>query len=238
MRNRGEKIMLHRLLLLLICCTSPLTLAMAPVRLATHELPPYSFTSNTGLQEGIAVKRVKCAFDRIKVPVVVEFLPWARAQLHAREGLADGFFAASQSAERESWAVMSAIIAPQQWHWYLLKDSALDPKSSSFKQQASVTSFVGANMLSWLSENGYRVEANPFTNQQLLDMLLSKRLDAILANRLVMESLLAEHRAIGKIRSVLEQDKPLGIYFGKVFLAKAGTDFLPRLNRAIQDCGR
>jgi polar amino acid transport system substrate-binding protein len=230
--------MLRCLLLLFICCSSPLVLAMAPVRLATHELPPYSFTTDAGLQEGIAVKRVKCAFDRIQAPVVIEFLPWARAQLHAREGLVDGFFAASQSAERESWAVMSAIIAPQQWHWYLLKDSALDPKSSGFKQQASVTSFVGANMHSWLRENGYRIEANPFTNQQLLDMLLSKRLDAILANQLVMESLLAENHATGKIRSVLEQDKPLGIYFGKAFLAKAGTNFLPRLNRAIQDCGR
>ena len=175
--------MLRCLLLLLLCCASPLALAMAPVRLATHELSPYSFTSNTGLQEGIAVKRVKCAFESIKVPVVIEFLPWARAQLHAREGLVDGFFAASQSAERESWAVMSAIIAPQQWHWYLPKDSTLDPKSSGFKQQASVTSFVGANMFSWLRENGYRTEANPFTNQQLLDMLLSKRLDAIQIGR-------------------------------------------------------
>jgi polar amino acid transport system substrate-binding protein len=230
--------MLRCFLLLFISCFSPLTLALEPVRLATHELPPYSFTTNAGLQKGVAVERVKCAFDRIQTPVAIEFLPWARAQLHAREGLTDGFFAASQSAERESWAVMSAIIAPQQWRWYLLKDSSLDPKSPGFRLQASVASFVGANMFYWLRDNGYRTEANPFTNQQLLDMLLSKRLDAILANQLVMESLLAENRVLGEVRSVLEQDKPLGIYFGKAFLTKAGPDFLPRLNRAIQDCGR
>lgn len=230
--------MLRGSLLLLVCCISPLAQAVAPVRLTTHELPPYSFTTSTGLQDGVAVKRVKCAFDRIQTPVAIEFLPWARAQVHAREGLADGFFAASQSAERESWAVMSAIIAPQQWRWYLLKGSPLDPKSAGFKQQAGVASFVGANMFTWLRDNGYRVEANPFTNQQLLDMLLSKRLDAILANQLVMESLLAENRASGEVRSVLEQDKPLGVYFSKTFLAKAAPDFLPRLNRAIQDCGR
>ena len=230
--------MLRCLLLLLACCISPSTLARESVRLATHELPPYSFTTNAGLQDGVAVKRVKCAFDRIQTPVAIEFLPWARAQVYAREGLADGFFAASQSAERESWAVMSAIIAPQQWRWFLRKDSPLDPKSSGFKQQAGVASFVGANMFTWLRDNGYRVEANPFTNQQLLDMLLSKRLDAILANQLVMESLMAENRVSSDIRSVLEQDKPLGIYFSKAYLAKAGPDFLPRLDRAIQDCGR
>lgn len=230
--------MLRRLLFMLACLASPLASAMAPVRLATHDLPPYSFTSETGVQDGVAVKRTRCAFERMRLPVAIEFLPWARAQLHAKEGLVDGFFAASQSAERDSWAVMSAVIAPQQWRWYLRKDSPLDPKSPSFRQQASVASFVGANMLYWLRDNGYKVEANPFTNRQLLDMLLSKRLDAILANHLVMEKLLAENQAGKSIRSLLEQDKPLGIYFGKAFLAKADPDFLPRLNRAIQDCGR
>lgn len=225
-------------LMLACCCTSPIVLAMAPVRLTTHELPPYSFTTETGMQDGVAVKRVKCAFERIQVPVAVEFLPWARAQLHAKEGLVDGFFAASQSTERDSWAIMSAVIAPQQWRWYLHRDSALDPKSSGFREQARVASFVGANMLNWLRDNGYKVDANPFTNKQLLDMLLSRRLDAILANHLVMENLLAENRASDRVRSVIEQDKPLGIYFAKPFLAKAGSNFLPRLNRAIEDCGR
>lgn len=210
--------------------------AQTAVSLSTHELPPYSYTDADGLADGIAVKRVKCAFERIRTPLRIEFLPWARAQLHARQALVDGFFAASKSAERESWAVMSATIAPQQWRWYLRHDSPLDPKAPSFKERATVASFVGANMLDWMRDNGYRIEATPLTNSQLLDTLLARRVDAILANQLVMDKLLAKHGATGSVRSMLEQDRPLGIYFSKSFLDKAAPDFLPRLNQAIQSC--
>lgn len=225
-----------RCIALLACLLTEFALAQQAVHLTTHELPPYSFTSAEGIQDGIAVKRVRCAFERIRIPLHIEFLPWARAQLHAKEGLADGFFAASQSAERDNWAVMSTTIAPQQWRWYLRNDSRFDPGSPSFKQQATVASFVGANMLDWMRENGYRIEASPLTNVQLLDMLLTRKLDAILANRLVMDSLLAKYGTDTPIRSVLEQDKPLGIYFRKSFLAQATPDFMPRLNRAILVC--
>jgi polar amino acid transport system substrate-binding protein len=212
--------------------------AMPPVRLVTHELPPYSYATPGSAPGGVAVKRVQCAFARIDVPLQIEFLPWARAQSHAREGLADGFFAASQSAERDSWAVMSATIAPQQWRWYLRSGEPLDPHAETFKKQASVASFAGANMQNWLKDNGYRVVASPASNQQLLDMLLGRRLDAILANQLVMESLLAQGNAAGAVHSVLEQDKPLSIYFSKVFLARVDPGFLARLNQAILGCSR
>lgn len=213
-----------------------LGLAQTTVHLTTHELPPYSYTNAEGKAAGVAVKRVQCAFDRIKLPLQIEFLPWARAQLHAKQNLAHGFFAASQSAERDSWAVMSATIAPQQWRWYLRSDSPLDPKSAAFKEKATVAGFVGANMLDWMRENGYRVEATPYTNPQLLETLLANRVDAILANQLVMENLLAQNPIRSPLRSVLEQDKPLSIYFSKTFLNNAPPDFLKRVNQAITAC--
>lgn len=206
----------------------------AQLKLGTHELPPYSQQVN-GQAEGLAVQAVRCALRKQGVAVEFVFLPWARAQSAARQGELDGFFAASQSAERDAWAMLSAPIAPQQWRWYLLRESRLDPLSPEFRQQARVSSFLGGNMLSWLRQEGYQLEAAPPRNEQLLQMLLKRRVDAVLANHLVMERLLAEQDASGQIRSVLQQDKPLGVYFSQRFTT-AHPNFLPRFNQALQGC--
>jgi polar amino acid transport system substrate-binding protein len=134
------------------------------------------------------------------------------------------------------YAVLSATIAPQEWRWYLLKRSALDPRSESFKRTARTSSFLGANMQDWLIENGYSAEVSPHQNTNLLAMLLNDRVDAILANRLVMEHLLVQSGKTDAVKSYMALDKPLGIYFSKAFLATQPPDYLPRLNRAIAAC--
>lgn len=209
-----------------------------PIMLNTHELPPYSYHDEQGKVEGLAIRVTECALKKIKRSYIITFYPWIRAQKMVQLGLADGFFAASQSDERNQYAVLSATIAPQEWRWYLLKDNPLDPLSSGFKEKATVGSFRGSNMLDWLNNNNYMVEATPPTNPQLLKMLQSKRIDAILANKLVMDRLIAENGADNGIRSVLQQDKPLGIYFSKTFLAKQAPDFMEQMNRAITICSK
>ena len=207
-----------------------------PIRLNTHELPPYSFHTNQGQLDGIAIRVTECALKKIKRPYSISFYPWSRAQKMVQLNRADAFFAASVSNERNQYAVFSAIIAPQEWHWYLLKTSKLDPNSAVFKQQATVGSFRGGNMLSWLIQNNYRIQASPATNPQLLNMLQGQRIDAILANKLVMDNLIAEHGAQATIRSVLQQNKPLGVYFSKKFLATQAPNFMTQFNRAITEC--
>jgi polar amino acid transport system substrate-binding protein len=67
-------------------------------------------------------------------------------------------------------------------------------------------------------------------------MLLAERIDAILANQLVMNALLKEAGAESKVRSVLEQDKPLGVYFSHQFLSQQNGDFMQRFNQALAKC--
>lgn len=209
--------------------------AAAPLRLTTHELPPYSFAGSGTRIGGVAVSVVECAAQVIDQPLEISILPWARAQAMVREGQADGFFAASQSAERDSFAVLSAIIAPQEWRWYFKAGSRLRPTTEAFRTEARVGSFLGGNMLSWLKENGYRVAASPVSNEQMLQMLMRNRVDAILANNLVMDSLLAANGLNSGIQSELLQDKPLGVYFSKTFLERS-PGFLPRFNAAVEKC--
>ena len=208
----------------------------AVVRLTTHELPPYSYRDTTQQRlAGIAVEAVDCVMRRMGQPFEVQVLPWARAQKMVQLGEADGFFAASRNSERDSYAVKSAIIAPQQWRWYLLVGNPADPLSPVFREKAQVGSFVGANMLDWLREHGYRAVATPPTTEGLLKMLRAGRVDAILANNLVMERLIQEQGLDGQLRSVLQEDRPLGVYFSKPFLARH-PGFLERFNAQVGAC--
>lgn len=206
------------------------------VSLTTHDLPPYSFPVEGRAPSGIAVQTVQCAANALSIPVSIGFFPWKRAQEMVKSDSADGFFAASQADQRDVYAVLSATIAPQEWRWYLLKASALNPKSETFKRNARTSSFHGANMQDWLIENGYKANDSPRQNRSLLAMLLKGRVDAILANRLVMEQLLAESDKTETVKSFPALDKPLGIYFSKTFLARQPSDYLARWNQAITTC--
>ena len=216
--------------------SSASTVFAEPVRLMTHDLPPYSYLNEQQSPAGLAIKPVACAFTAMQQAYVIDFVPWSRAQFLVKQGKADAFFAASYSAEREQYAKLSDQIAPQQWHWYLLKDNQKDPKSDPFKRTATVGGFSGGNMTDWLRSNNYKVAANPPNNSQLLKMLLAERIDAILANQLVMNALLKEAGAESKVRSVLEQDKPLGVYFSHQFLSQQNGDFMQRFNQALAKC--
>ena len=227
----------YRLLISALLCT-PLAghATGALLRLTTHELPPYSFREGTDQRlRGVAVEVVDCVLSRIGRPYEVQVLPWARAQKLVQNGEADGFFAASRNAEREAYGVQSAIIADQQWRWYLMAGNPSDPLAADFRDKATVGSFIGANMLDWLREKGYRVQASPPTTEALLKMLRAGRIDAILANNLVMEQLIREQGLEGRLRSVLQEDKPLGVYLSKTFLAR-NPGFLERFNEQVAAC--
>lgn len=209
---------------------------MHTVSLTTHDLPPYSFPVEGATPSGIAVQTVQCAAKVLSIPVNIGFFPWKRAQEMVKKGAADGFFGASQADQRDVYAVLSATIAPQEWRWYLLKTSAMDPRSETFKSTARTSSFLGANMRDWLIENGYSANDSPLQNSNLLAMLLNDRVDAILAIRLVMEQLLMQSGKADAVKSYTALDKPLGIYFSKAFLAAQPPDYLPRWNQAISAC--
>lgn len=206
-----------------------------PVVLATHELCPYGCTGPDGRFDGLALRTTRCAFGRLGVPLEVRVLPWARAQEEARNGAADGFFGASRSAARDEWAVLSTPVAPQQWRWYLLAGNPLDPAQASFREQAAVASYVGANMLAWLEQEGYRVASRPPDTPALLASLVAGRVDAVLANNLVMDRLLAGQGLQQRVRSHLAQDKPLGVYFTRRFLA-GRPGFLAGFDAAVAAC--
>jgi polar amino acid transport system substrate-binding protein len=202
--------------------------------LTSQDLPPLGYYDNNGNYDGIAVKVVRYALDRMKVDYEILVYPWARAQNEVKNNKADGFFAGSRNAERDSYAVMSEIIADQNWVWYQLKDNPMNPKDPAFKKKATVGSYLGANMLDWLIENKYRVRAKPKNTELLIKMLLAKRVDAVLANNLVAGEIIKRDGLSDRLKTTIEKEKPLGVYFSKKFI-RNNPGFLQKFNGYIKE---
>ena len=217
--------------------------AKKSIVLTTHNLSPYGSFPNgvrPGLVAdesftGVAVDRVRCAARAIDYDLKVVVVPWKRAQANARAGSSDGFFAASQKNTRDEYAVLSEFIAEQKWQWYLLKDNKKNPNDPEFKSEAMVAGFVGSNMLSWMEKNKYKVGPRPLDTRRLLNTLLAGRVDAILANNLVMDVLIKKQQVEDKLKFYVAKDKPLGVYFTKLFLKK-NAGFLDKFNKAVRKC--
>lgn len=205
------------------------------VTLTTHNLFPYGSYQEDGQFKGIAVDRILCALNRLDVSLNLEVVPWARAEAEVLQGTVDGFFAASQNDVRDQHGVKSVQIADQTWQWFLLADNPWSPDRPGFNERALVTSFVGANMQTYLEENNYRLAPPPVTTEALATMLVSGRIDAALANNLVMNAILNEDYPDARIRTYVLKDKPLYAYFGNQFV-ETHPAFLPTFNRAIEAC--
>ncbi len=223
----------NALLIMAIVLAPPAAMA-GTITLATHELYPYGYHDSTNNFTGYAVERVRFAISRCGFTLRLLVLPWPRAQALAKAGSVDGFFAGSLSEERKQLFVASTVLAPQNWSWYLLRDTPLTPDSPSFKKEAKVGSFIGANMLTYLERNGFNIAGTPKDTEALFHMLLGKRLDAILANELVAQKVIEDQGIEPLVRSQTLKDEPLHALFTQRFI-RENPNFLENFNAALAD---
>lgn len=201
--------------------------------ITTQIWPPYQTFENDSLG-GDATETLREIFDSLNIPYRINVYPWKRAQLLVQNGEADAFFLASQNEKRDAYASVSIPLFEQKWVWYYLKDSKLKPGSTTFRDKAKVSANVGSNMFNWLRKNGYYTTISDQTTSQLLDRLLAKRVDAILANSEVMQNIL-DNRNINslEIDSTQLYDKPLRVYFSHKYLNEH-KDFLDEFNSVAE----
>jgi polar amino acid transport system substrate-binding protein len=240
-----EKLALAIICLTLIVGGESFALSKEKVILSTHNLYPYgSYPAEAKNKmiadetfKGVAVDRVRCVFDKMAIPLEIQVVPWRRAQLLVERGMVDGFFAASQNDVRDGFALKTTKIADQKWNWYLLKENPLSPQDPSFKEKATVGGFVGANMLKWMKEQGYNVTAIPKNTEGLLNLLLARRVDAVMANNYVMQALLQQYGVEDQVKIYLNMEKPLFVYFSKDFL-KSQPMFIEKFNGFVPECSQ
>lgn len=219
--------------LIALCSVS---LEAQTLRLSTHDLEPYGYYDEHGRFTGSAVNVLQCALSRMDVVLELTVVPWKRAQNLALGGAVDGFFAASQKADRDAYATMTVPIADQDWIWFWPASSDLTSADLERKQDFVFSSFIGANMQYWLESEGYRtMSALPNTTETLVRMVVSGRVDIGLANRQVLQVLLEQNPGMPPVETALAQERPLGAYIRKDWLSSR-PQFMPELNRHILNC--
>ncbi len=227
----------HKIIIMLaLLIALPLT-ALAQTKqitLTTHNLCPYGCYDEDDVFDGCALRVVGYSLKKMGVELNLVVVPWIRAQRMANDEKVDGYFAASQSEERDRNGVRSSVVAEQRWNWYMLRNNTLDPSGADFKENATVAAFRGSNMLKWLKDRDYNVTASPPTTEQLLNMLLLGRFDAMLANDMVMTDKIMKRNLHGRFKVMTLISKPLGVYFSNAFLKK-NPDFLDKFNKNVEE---
>jgi len=223
------------LLISMVMLSAHVSASPIPILLLTQQQTPYSEQLPDGSQQGLALQTIRCALQRSGQTSLIRFVSWSRAQRLVESGEADGYFPASRNPQRDERALWIGPAAQQQWRWYLRRDSRLDPAAPEFIQQARVGAYAGSNMHQWLLDHGYRISVSPPGHDQMLDVLLAGRADAVLAANLAMEALIVARGAEQRVRSVLLQDKPLGLYLARHFLLRQ-PQLAEQLQQQMQRC--
>lgn len=215
--------------------------AKETITLTTFNLPHYGYfpldspilpIANASFS-GEAVDTIRCAFKALPYQLKIKVMPWKRAQLTVQQKLADGFFSASKNQSRDRYAIFSEPIADQVWQWYFKAENNITPTVEGFKTNAKIGALNGSLMKTWLNENNYKLGVNAQSSEALLKSLLNGRIDAILANKKVMASLMDDE--LSSIKSVEHSVRPLGVYFSKAFI-KQHPEFLTRFNKRVRQC--
>lgn len=69
--------------------------AVEPIRIATHDQPPYGTYLADKSFDGVAVRVMRCVLQKMGQPFSIEVYPWERAQMLAQRGEVQGFFPAT-----------------------------------------------------------------------------------------------------------------------------------------------
>ncbi|MCL6272130.1 transporter substrate-binding domain-containing protein [Sansalvadorimonas sp. 2012CJ34-2] len=223
----------------LLLALTPITgnTATERLKLATQVWSPYQYTTPDGQIHGLAIDRVRCTLGNLQQPYQIAFMEWSNAQLNVRRGDFDGFFLASRNESRDKYATLSDTVARQHWVLYSFQDigKALFT-TMDYKENVSVAATFGSAKWFWLKKNGYRVDKYPKDVRRLVDLLLDRKVSAVLETREVMDEEL-KRRGIkaDSLNQIELRQKKLGVYFGRDFLGR-NPGFLDQFNKALKSC--
>ncbi len=110
-RSRPKDTLSAWILLTGLVLLSPRPALAAEILFVADHFPPYQYLTPDGEARGSSYEVVQAVFDRLRIPIQVEFLPWKRAIKTAKKGAATGVFSCGYKKERESFVHYSAPIS-------------------------------------------------------------------------------------------------------------------------------
>ncbi len=181
-------------------------------KLVTFEYPPYEYTED-GQVKGLAVDVVREVFHTMGHDVVIESLPWARAQMLFERGDVDGIFTFFLNDERQAYTLYSKeVVVTQTIVLWVPKDSPIEFGGDLTKLQAysfGVTpkTSYGERFDTAMKYELLRTDAAP-TIEGNIRKLLSGRIDLWVSNR---DGAVHEFKRLGLSGQVRELKQPIQI---------------------------
>ncbi|MCP8900666.1 substrate-binding periplasmic protein [Gilvimarinus xylanilyticus] len=226
-----------------ICCAGVVCLAWVGCSLALATQPVPEVVLGTNAQSAYSSERkpreqlgvlshVDCVFSHIPYQSNIIFEPWRRAQQEVRVGQIDGFFTAMEDVDIEPFATLSDPLVLQKWYWFTRADAEKATQPARLRKGA----ILGSHQQLWFEANGDSAYLSAQDLPQLIKLLYSGRIDAILADRAHFEKAAAALEiSPDRYRAQFDRYVPLGVYFGNDFLA-GHRDFHTQFNQHIHLC--
>ena len=220
-------------IVLLILMWSNCGYAQKEIIFHVPDFPPYTFEKDGKIQ-GIGIELVDKILKEAGIQYSLKLVPnYGRAVQNVKIGHSDGFFLASQNAERDKIAVFSNPVVINRWCWFLPANSTLNPNDAIFKTKARVGTFLNSNTHKWLMRKGYNVTGSPTEVDSLLKMLNMNRINVVfLAEAVFLESISKVGEKPESYEKVVQVEKPFGIYISKDYLSK-NPSIMEKINIAI-----
>jgi polar amino acid transport system substrate-binding protein len=169
--------------------------------LVTESYPPYEYLDEAGKADGPDVAIIEEAARRAGVRVRFLFIPWARAELMAQAGSADGIFSCTRTAARETFLIypehplaveLNAIIAAPSY-----SGGAVDLAGIA----GEAVGHVEGNVFGGGFDEATAIDKRPVADQAALAaLLIDGRVSLVANNLLVAESVLKGTPLEGKLR--------------------------------------
>ncbi len=227
----NKKIVVMGLVLLLL--GTAMGLGQYQMTFHIPDFPPYTYLES-GVLKGIAIEMVSAVLEKVGISYNLVLVPnFGRALEDLIQSASDGFFLASQNAARDKVAVFSRAVTLNNWSWFVLADSDLNPKSPDFIKEARTGSMINTNTHTWLTDNGYQVSGTPTDANTLIRMLKANRINSIFLSEAVFyEAVDLAGEPRNAYKSTVQIATPFGIYIAKAYLDK-NPSVMSQINEAI-----
>jgi Bacterial extracellular solute-binding proteins, family 3 len=222
------------LMSLIGCCAMPAWAEanMPSLVLGTNVLHKKNQQLNQPAQGG-SVEHVQCILEKMHFKHHIRALPWRRARQAVHSSVIDGFFTAVASDEASDYATFSAPLVLENWYWFWRKEMTAP---ASWKERFQVGVILGGQQEAILTNEGFSEFVTANNTEQLVKLLMSKRVDVVLLDKEQFEGVAKKLKVVGaQYNSRFFRYMPLGVYFGSPFLAQH-TDFLTAFNSRISSC--
>ncbi|TYK66868.1 substrate-binding periplasmic protein [Colwellia echini] len=144
--------------------------------LATYNAPPYQFIENKVIK-GITVSTVQCIFHKLNKKISIDFYPLKRSLRELARNNISGVFPISP--DDKTYMNTSTPISIEKWYW-LTNFPLADQNNAKGFNKKLIGAVNGSPAHNWLLKNKFSVAVSVTTREQLLNMFIAGRVDAII----------------------------------------------------------